>query len=92
MLYRYGLNRKIDYLVVNDQEIPREILDKYWDNEGSAKVVLPATVKGSDNSSCNNLILAPLLSRRGLAEGLVRHSTHELGRVINGIILDIRSK
>ncbi len=91
-LYRYGLTRKIDYLVVNDQEIPREILGKYWDNEGSKKVVLPTTGKESDSTLWHNLVLAPLLSRRGLAEGLVRHSTHELGRVINGIILDIRNK
>lgn len=91
-LYRYGLIRKIDYLVVNDQKIPREILDNYWDNEGSREVVLPVTSMEGNSTLWHNLVLAPLLSRRGLAEGLVRHSTHELGRVINGIVLDIRGK
>lgn len=90
LLYHYGLSRKVDYLVVNNEQIPKELLLKYRDEEDSEMVALPKD--GEENILWKKLVLAPLLSKRGLAEGLVRHSTHELGRVINGIILDIRSK
>lgn len=85
-LYKYGLTRTIDYLVVNSNPAPTALQEVYYQKESSDVVRLPESALKGGELLYRRLVTAPLLSKNGLAEGLIRHSSHALGTVISNIV------
>ncbi|MBM7624205.1 gluconeogenesis factor YvcK family protein [Sporohalobacter salinus] len=80
-LYDHVGSEIVDYVLVNNEEIPAELLAKY--EEEGAK---PVEVDFKELESLDiNLVEAPLLNK----EDLVRHNPHKLAEVIIKLIIKL---
>lgn len=81
-LYRYGITRPLDAVVLNTDPVPSEIRARYLENEGAAPVEALSRVIDSFARRTKTCVTAALLSRNDLSRGLIRHDPTELSRTI----------
>ena len=83
-LHKYGITRKFDHVVVASNDVPRELVGKYNKTEHAEPVAMIdnqlLTKYGSRYSTSS------LYSEKAAKEGIVRHSSGKLGRVLMNII------
>lgn len=78
-LYDHAGSEIVDYVLVNNEQIPAELLAKY-EEEGAS----PVEIDSKELEKLNiNLVEAPLLNK----EDLVRHNSYKLAEVIIKLII-----
>lgn len=83
-LRAHGISRPITYVVHTHESIAPELLNVYREKEGAEEVVSANTT--TLRSYCEHYHLEPLQSERAAREGIIRHSSHKLGRALMDII------
>ncbi len=72
VLYRHGLKRPIDALLVNEGGISPQLARKYQ-RKGSAKVRLTLSAEKRLKGRVRDIVLEDLVSEEGFSENLIRH-------------------
>ena len=76
-LYRCGLTRELDAVILNEEEVPEQIALRYLQGERAAPVLPVEYIPRA-----RRIIAGKLLSQDGLRIGLVRHGPVELARIL----------
>ncbi|OGG61208.1 hypothetical protein A3C87_03620 [Candidatus Kaiserbacteria bacterium RIFCSPHIGHO2_02_FULL_49_34] len=80
----HGLERDITVVVSAHDDIPKNLITTYWEKELATPVRMHDAAAFAHYALRNHT--APLISSRAAAEGIIRHSSHKLGRAIMDII------
>lgn len=82
----YGVERKIDTVVINNASIPKEMHDYYWEEDRAELVICTDECRHRLTYVTEHIIEADILSKTGLSQQLVRHSSKRLARILMDII------